>query len=295
MTLTRCCNGLMMYSIHLDESATHMSKVARPSHLCVLFDEKLDSLLDRLDNRRTMHGSQSVAIDCWCGNQNDTHYCSGITPPNYKYILHSVLMIISHSFFSRLGFPFPALGWLAMEDRRGTKRPRSPSAEGSSSPSDDKTTPPALFGSPLQSASSLEISLRRPCSPVFAQGGPSRNILVIELSSCSNEEDFFTDTSRDVEFARRLFGDLNRDLLGPPGDGKVIVLNDSDEEEEVREDTATDTDVAPSAIVKSSTPAAFAADADEDPGKMQDDNSDDLAPGQDMGRSSGDGDEAGSP
>jgi hypothetical protein len=130
---------------------------------------------------------------------------------------------------------------------------------------------------------------------VFAQGGPSRNILVIELSSCSNEEDFFADTSQDAEFARRLFGNLNRDLLGPPDDGKVIVLNDSDEEEEVHEDTTADTDAAPSAIVKSSTPAASTADADEDPWKMQDDNSDDLAPGQDMGRSSGDGDEAGSP
>jgi hypothetical protein len=35
------------------------------------------------------------------------------------------------------------------------------------------------------------------------------------------------------EFVRRLFRDLNRGVLGPSGDGKVIILSDSDEEEEV--------------------------------------------------------------
>jgi hypothetical protein len=53
-----------MCSIRLDESAMHVSKVARSSHLYELFVEKLDSLLDRLDNRRTMHDSPSIAIDC---------------------------------------------------------------------------------------------------------------------------------------------------------------------------------------------------------------------------------------
>jgi hypothetical protein len=65
--------------MNLDESATHMPKVARPSHLCVVFAKKLDSLLDRLDNQRMMHDSRNVAIDCWCGNRNDTHYCSSVT------------------------------------------------------------------------------------------------------------------------------------------------------------------------------------------------------------------------
>jgi hypothetical protein len=37
-----------------------------------------------------------------------------------------------------------------------------------------------------------------------------------------------------VEFARWLFGDLNRDVLGPPGDGKVIILSGSNKEEEAR-------------------------------------------------------------
>jgi hypothetical protein len=112
---------------------------------------------------------------------------------------------------------------------------------------------------------------------------------VIELSSSWNEEGFFTDISWDAEFTRRLFGDINRDFLGSPGDGKVIVLSDSDEEEVAREETTADTDAA------SLTPAPSAADTDEDPRKMLDDISDDLTPDQDTGKSSGGGDEAGSP
>jgi hypothetical protein len=130
---------------------------------------------------------------------------------------------------------------------------------------------------------------------MFDQGGPSGTILVIELSSSLDEEDFFTDASWDAEFARRLFGDLNHDLLGLPSDGMVIVLSDFDEEEEVREETAANADAASSDVVKSSTPAASVTDADEDSGKMQDDSSEDLAPGQDTGKSSGGEDEAGSP
>jgi hypothetical protein len=130
---------------------------------------------------------------------------------------------------------------------------------------------------------------------VFEQGGPSGNILVIELSSSLDEEDFFANTSRDVEFARWMFGDLNRDLLGLPGDSKVIILSDSDEEEEACEETVFHADATSFAIMKSSTLSPPVADADEDPGKMQDDNSDDLAPGQVTDKSSGDGDEAGSP
>jgi ribosome assembly protein YihI (activator of Der GTPase) len=72
MTFTRCYNGLMMCYVNHDESATHVSKVARMSRLRVLFVEKLDILLDRLDNQRTMHISRSVAIDYWCGNRNGT-------------------------------------------------------------------------------------------------------------------------------------------------------------------------------------------------------------------------------
>jgi hypothetical protein len=101
---------------------------------------------------------------------------------------------------------------------------------------------------------------------------------VIDLSSSSDEEDFFADTSRDEEFIRHLFGDLNRDLLGPLGDGKVIILSNSDEEEGACEETTVNADAMPFVAVKSSTLASSAANADEDSRKMQDDNSDDLAP-----------------
>jgi hypothetical protein len=50
--------------------------------------------------------------------------------PGQKYLLYSALMIISHSSFSRLWFLSPALDSLAMEDKRGTKCPNFPSAEG---------------------------------------------------------------------------------------------------------------------------------------------------------------------
>jgi hypothetical protein len=182
-----------------------------------------------------------------------------------------------------------------MEDKRGTKRLSSTAIEGSSLPSDAKTPPPTPSGSPPPPGSSSKVSSCRPCSPVFEQGGPSGNIIVIELSSSSDEEDFFADIMRDAEFARRLFGNLNRDLLGPPDDGKVIVLSDFKEEEEVHEETAADAEATPSTAVKSLTPTAFAADTDEDPRKIQDDNSDDLSPGPDTGKSSGGGDEVSSP
>jgi hypothetical protein len=54
---------------------------------------------------------------------------------------------------------------------------------------------------------------------------------VIDLSSSSDEEDLIAATSHDFEFTQRLFGELNRAVLGPPGDDKVIILSDSDEEE----------------------------------------------------------------
>jgi hypothetical protein len=55
---------------------------------------------------------------------------------------------------------------------------------------------------------------------------------VVDLSLSYDEEGLIADTSCDEEFTRRLFGDLNRDILGPLGDGKIIILSDSDEEEE---------------------------------------------------------------
>jgi hypothetical protein len=51
--------------------------------------------------------------------------------------------------------------------------------------------------------------------------------------------------------------------LGPPGDGKIIILSDSNEEEEVvHEEKATDVEAASSSAARSPAPTASADDAD---------------------------------
>jgi hypothetical protein len=97
---------------------------------------------------------------------------------------------------------------------------------------------------------------------------------MVDLASPSGEEDFFADTSRDEELARKLFDDLNRDILRPPGDGKIIVLSDSDDEDEAHEDATVNTEAAPPSAVNSSVIPASAFDADETPDGVQDDSSD---------------------
>jgi hypothetical protein len=74
---------------------------------------------------------------------------------------------------------------------------------------------------------------------------------VVDFSLSSHEGDLIADVSRDDAFTRRLFGDLNCDVLGPPSDGKIIILSDSDEEEEVREEKATNVEAVPSSAVRS--------------------------------------------
>jgi hypothetical protein len=106
---------------------------------------------------------------------------------------------------------------------------------------------------------------------VFEQGGPSEKVLVVDLSSSSDEKCLIPYTSQDEEFTRKLFGNLNRSVLGPPGDGKVIILSDSDEEEEVCEEHATDTEAALSSAMKSLTPTASVDDTnDADKGRSPD-------------------------
>jgi hypothetical protein len=117
-----------------------------------------------------------------------------------------------------------------MKDKRGTKCSCSPSKEGSSSSSGGSTPPLALAGSPPPPGSPSEIFSHRPCSLVFQQGGPFEKVPVVNLFSSSDEEGLISDTSRDEEFARKIFGDLNRDVLGPPGDGNIIILSGSNEE-----------------------------------------------------------------
>jgi hypothetical protein len=81
-----------------------------------------------------------------------------------------------------------------------------------------------------------------------------------DLSSSSDEEDFIADTSHDFEFAQRLYDELNRAVLEPPGDGRIIILSDSDEEE-VREEKTTDTeDAAASAALNPASTASIDTD-----------------------------------
>jgi hypothetical protein len=83
----------------------------------------------------------------------------------------------------------------------------SPSVEGSPSPSDTKTPLSVASRIPPSPGSPSEISSHHLCSLVFEQGGPSGKVLMIDLSLSSDEENFIADTSHDVKFARKLFGD----------------------------------------------------------------------------------------
>jgi hypothetical protein len=107
-------------------------------------------------------------------------------------------------------------------------------------------------------------------------GVPSGKAPVIDLSSSSDEEDLFAATSRDFEFTQRLFGELNRAVLGLPGDGNIIIHSDSDEEEVYEEKTTSTEDVAASAAVNLASTTS--ADADDAPMRAKNDNSDDQAP-----------------
>jgi hypothetical protein len=97
----------------------------------------------------------------------------------------------------------------------------------------------------------------------------------VDLASSSGEEDSFTDTSRDEELARKLFGDLNHDILGPPDDGKIIVLSDSDDEDETHEDVAVNAEAAPPSAANSTDSPTSAPDADDTPDGAPYDNADD--------------------
>jgi hypothetical protein len=104
----------------------------------------------------------------------------------------------------------------------------------------------------------------------------------VDLASSSGEEDSVIDTSWDEELTRKLFGDLNRDILGPPSDGKIIVLSDSDDEDETHEDAAVNAEAAPPSAVNSTDSPTSTPDADDTSDGVPDDNADG-------------GDEAGSP
>jgi hypothetical protein len=64
-------------------------------------------------------------------------------------------------------------------------------------------------------------------------------------------------TSRDEEFDRKFFGDLNRDILGLPGDGKIIIIDDSDDDNETQEEGTISID--PTAVPASAADALVGA------------------------------------
>jgi hypothetical protein len=152
-----------------------------------------------------------------------------------------------------------------MEDKKGVKRERSPSAEGSPLPDDAKTPIPVPFGSPPPPGSPSDVSSRRRCSSVFEQGGASGATLVSIPSS------LVVDTSHDEEFARKLFGDLNCDILGLPGDGKIIIIDDSDNNDEAQEEG-----------MIGINPMAVPASAVDAPAETSVTNSDDQGSGQEV-------------
>jgi hypothetical protein len=96
----------------------------------------------------------------------------------------------------------------------------------------------------------------------------------VDPASSSGEEDFVADTSRDEELVRKLFGDLNHDILGPPGDGKIIVLSDSDDEDETHEDATVNAEAAPPSTANSVDSPTYAPVADDTLDGVPDDNAD---------------------
>jgi hypothetical protein len=98
---------------------------------------------------------------------------------------------------------------------------------------------------------------------VFEQGGASGATPVSIPSS------LVVDTSRDEEFTRKLFGDLNRDILGPPDDGKIIIIDDSDDSDEAQEEgtAGIDPTVVPASAIDA--PAGTSVTNSDDQGSEQ--------------------------
>jgi hypothetical protein len=155
-------------------------------------------------------------------------------------------------------------------------------------PMTPKTPPSVPSGSPPPLGSPSVVSSRRPCSPVFEQGNASGKTLMIDPSS------FIVDTSHDAELLRKLFYDLNRDILGPPSDDKIIVLDDSDDDAEAQgEKTAS---IESTAAPASADPAlCVPTSADDAPARAKIGNSDDQGPDQKADGGDGGGRNAGEP
>jgi hypothetical protein len=138
-----------------------VSKAAQSSRLWVLF---LDSWTVCLTvwitgARRTI--LEAPLLITSMGNETVPITVAARCSPGYKYLLHSPLGTILHSFYSslpRLGFPSLVLCFPTMEGKRGIKQERSSSTEGSPTASDAKTPPLAPSGTPSPPGSPVEVS-----------------------------------------------------------------------------------------------------------------------------------------
>jgi hypothetical protein len=150
-----------------------------------------------------------------------------------------------------------------MDDKKVIKHERSASAEGSPLHDDAKTPTPVPSGSPPPPGSSSDVSSRHRCSSVFEQSSASA------ATPVSGPSSLVVDTSRDEEFTRKLFIDLNHDILGPPGDGKIIIIDDSDDDDEAQEDGTAHID--PTAVPASAAdaPAGTSVANSDDQGSEQ--------------------------
>jgi hypothetical protein len=111
---------------------------------------------------------------------------------------------------------------------------------------------------------------------------------VVDFSSSSDEKGLIADVSRDEEFATRIFGELNCGVLGPPSDGKIIILNDFDEEEEACEEKTIGTKDA-STYATVNPASTTSVDADDAPTGVKNNNSDDRTPDKEAdGNNAGD-------
>jgi hypothetical protein len=146
-----------------------------------------------------------------------------------------------------------------MEDKKGTKYERSPSIEGSPLPDSAKTPPPVPSGFLPPPGSPSEVSSRRHCSSMFEQG------CALGATPGSGSSLLVVDTSHDEEFARKLFGDLNRDILGSPGDSKIIIIDDSDDDDDAQEEgtTSIDPTAVPASVADAPTEAKVANSDDQ--------------------------------
>jgi hypothetical protein len=98
---------------------------------------------------------------------------------------------------------------------------------------------------------------------VFEQGNTPGKIPMLDPSS------FIADTSHDEEIARKLFGDLNHDILRPPGDSKIIIVDNSDGDGEAQEETTTEIESTAAHASPDDAPAEARIDNNDDQGSDQ--------------------------